>query len=556
MNKLINAITFCSIQILTFFYISNKLETAKMEFMHGNENNFLCKACGKVFYNFALLLHHMKGHNKKNHVKCNHCDKKFFNEKYLQVHVKKDHKKNEKKEQVIASKKPRIHKQENNPSKTIKAYKCNECGKVVRALSNIKRHIKTVHENVREHQCEYCEKAFPLEQTLMHHTLAVHISGSTFQCTKCEKSFSYWNSLRRHMNEFHNGIIDSEIEEEMKSVYENNKSYHCDHCEKKFMTQAQLEKHMNMTHSKEFPCDICDYIAKTIGSLSLHMRKAHQKTTVNYEKFSELYLSCQELENEMKSQQKLKTELVENDEEDKLLVPKIKIEDESTDENILENKKNYEEYDQVSEMAEDNSENAKLNVVKKFNKLKQPKKNKPRKRTDHEKISLNCDLCSKTFSTRMTLQNHFNAQHVDGLPRYKCDHCESRFSYPHSLKRHIITKHDFENSWFCDFCDAGFVHESNLKKHVQKKHSNDECLLLNQEQIKIPKSLKNKTFQWFGSNVTQTSQKDFKLTNSDKATENTAKSRDSLYENANSFQSNVDMLLQNMNSDKTVLDNV
>ena len=119
--------------------------------------------------------------------------------------------------------------------------------------------------------------------------------------------------------------------------------------------------------------------------------------------------------------------------------------------------------------------------------------------------------CEKTFSSRLSLQNHRVTKHSDGKPpRYPCKVCAKTFSYPSSLSKHTRFAHEKQvlkcsekgceltfpsydartahvlsehgqmetkkyprDSFNCDHegCGVSFATHKALKVHIRMKHS-------------------------------------------------------------------------------------
>ena len=78
-----------------------------------------------------------------------------------------------------------------------KDHKCESCGKLFSDVRNLKRHIRTIHENSeKNHKCELCGKAFSLAHHLKNHNEVIHENpGKNHKCETCGKSFSLAHHL-------------------------------------------------------------------------------------------------------------------------------------------------------------------------------------------------------------------------------------------------------------------------------------------------------------------------------------------------------------------------
>ena len=92
--------------------------------------------------------------------------------------------------------------------------------------------------------------------------------------------------------------------------------------------------------------------------------------------------------------------------------------------------------------------------------------------TNHNVLSLNCNLCETTFSQKCDLELHLQYEHYTEK-KFKCDKCEMRFVLKWILQKHVgiheeknISNmkccHYFNNDKKCPFETLGnmFKHES------------------------------------------------------------------------------------------------
>ena len=68
----------------------------------------------------------------------------------------------------------RQHEFRNKNEKIKKAICCDICAKTFSDRTNLRRHIKTVHENVKSHRCNLCSKSFGQKCHLLNHMINVH----------------------------------------------------------------------------------------------------------------------------------------------------------------------------------------------------------------------------------------------------------------------------------------------------------------------------------------------------------------------------------------------
>mmetsp|Transcript_1476 Transcript_1476/g.4849 ORF Transcript_1476/g.4849 Transcript_1476/m.4849 type:complete len:161 (+) Transcript_1476:3082-3564(+) len=97
---------------------------------------------------------HRKLAHKQELLSCSSCSRKFVHRSRLQEH--------EKTHEVHAADRVR--------------YPCNVCGKNLSSASNLKTHIRTVHQKKASYSCSVCGKNFRLKQTMQRHEKIVHKS--------------------------------------------------------------------------------------------------------------------------------------------------------------------------------------------------------------------------------------------------------------------------------------------------------------------------------------------------------------------------------------------
>ena len=85
-------------------------------------------------------------------------------------------------------------------------------------MSNLRSHVRGVHQQEKRYSCDYCEKKYFFKSELLKHVDNMHEKKTKFKCEKCDKSFTHRQSLKKHNYEMHDGT----------------KSYQCSKCDKSF----------------------------------------------------------------------------------------------------------------------------------------------------------------------------------------------------------------------------------------------------------------------------------------------------------------------------------
>ena len=105
--------------------------------------------------------------------------------------------------------------------------------------------------------------------------------------------------------------------------------------------------------------------------------------------------------------------------------------------------------------------------------------------TTHQKkttLYFACEVCEKTFITKIGLNNHMKFKHTENFEQNVCDICEAKFKHEKYLKAHKLHVHGLdqktEDYWQdiprkvyeCETCNTKFMRKADLKVHMQSKH--------------------------------------------------------------------------------------
>ena len=138
---------------------------------------------------------------------------------------------------------------------------CQVCTKVFKHKSDLRRHIKSVHQGEKPYHCPECGKDFSRKPNLNHHIRSVHKGEKPYPCADCGKDFSQQTKLIRHIRCVHHG----------------EKSNPCIGCGKYFSTRWNLSVHIRTVHNGEKPhrCHVCDKGFGQSVTLRTHIRVVH-----------------------------------------------------------------------------------------------------------------------------------------------------------------------------------------------------------------------------------------------------------------------------------------
>jgi KRAB domain-containing zinc finger protein len=141
-----------------------------------------CDVCAKSYYCKRDLKRHVETvhENKKPH-KCDLCGSSFGLLGALKSHIKSVHKDSE------------------------TSHKCKVCDKTFGLLSNLKRHVVTVH-NIKKFACDQCPIAFIDRPSLHEHIQMVHEKMNPHNCNICGLSFWKLSNVARHLKTVHKNV--------------------------------------------------------------------------------------------------------------------------------------------------------------------------------------------------------------------------------------------------------------------------------------------------------------------------------------------------------------
>ncbi|GAB6024389.1 hypothetical protein CHUAL_009555 [Chamberlinius hualienensis] len=82
-----------------------------------------------------------------------------------------------------------------------KDIRCDICQERFSQTSNLRNHIRVVHEKINKFNCTECSRAFANQYNLVNH-LRTHSGDQPFKCPKCAANFNVKSNLNRHQKMF------------------------------------------------------------------------------------------------------------------------------------------------------------------------------------------------------------------------------------------------------------------------------------------------------------------------------------------------------------------
>ena len=203
-----------------------------------------------------------EGHKKYN---CTHCDDFFFTDYECQQHLNIKH--DVETEINFCKKCKKGYFKEHDYCKADYHYPsqkkeilCDKCNSDFTTNQGLKRHIKSVHENIR-YPCNQCDKTYSNEKLLRSHNQSVHENCQDFVCKPCGKIFGSHFKLGKHNWQSHSQmtcdicgrVVANNQRLQKHKVFVHNQTdgvWFCEKCPKDvFFAQKMLDKHIRNKHS-------------------------------------------------------------------------------------------------------------------------------------------------------------------------------------------------------------------------------------------------------------------------------------------------------------------
>ena len=363
---------------------------------------------------------------------CESCGKSFSNASNLKKHIRKVHEGH-------------------------RDYKCESCGKSFFQKGDLKRHIHTVHEGHRNFKCESCGKSFSIAQGLSLHISTIHGGEGNYKCEICDKSFTQSIYLKQHLVRYH----------------EVNEFYKCEPCGKSFFEQSSLTKHIKTMHegsSDYHSCESCGSIFTKLANLQTHKIKVHDENMI-----------CPLCSFETQSIASLKHHILNHNKDKKCDLCDFNYATKADLTNHMRNKHPSDPNDlKCLQCPFVSTSSLSLKTHVKY---------------QHEmKAKFQCHLCERQYTQGNALRLHIRHKH-EAIKKHVCHICGSAQVNPRVLEKHIKVSHEGQCPYcehipngttetmeehietshrkknICDICQRGFVNQHSLKLHKRSQHS-------------------------------------------------------------------------------------
>ncbi|XP_043273998.1 zinc finger protein 37-like isoform X13 [Venturia canescens] len=215
-----------------------------------------CATCEMTFVERRRYRRHLAKHNNTKSFECDKCGQKFKYNSNLKSHIRHVHDECPPVYNCtmcdFTTKGP-YYLQEHFTRKHTEEYKyeCNICGKHYKSERDYKAHMSN-HEDGPQ-ICDICGISYPGKVSLYSHRYYKHTEKlKPFECTICKKRLVSEKNLTAHM-------------------LQHNQSYVCELCGMKFGRQAGLSKHRKIHGEKTFLCTVCGRAFANMTTQRVHM---------------------------------------------------------------------------------------------------------------------------------------------------------------------------------------------------------------------------------------------------------------------------------------------
>ncbi|XP_023186021.1 uncharacterized protein LOC102232605 [Xiphophorus maculatus] len=464
---------------------------------------FPCHVCGKTFPTSESLEDHQLCHLGKKPHECAECGKCFFQASQLQQHQ-------------------RMHKSE---------FQCQTCGRGFVTLFALRTH-KHSHGRTRPFRCSKCDLGFAGPTQLAEH-MSTHREES-FPCDICNKIFQCKSSRAEH-RKTHSVLGDVASPSFSKGEHKQSKSvfghstdfryrcgicnerfrdpeelsehgcleaaerpYICTECNKHFLHASHLKKHRN-THQqswsdREYPCNQCNssfsssqhficHLETHVGTATEDVQEQDSSDGLICPVCHQCFASATELIHHFPmhpdcapEMEKAECDATEGElEGQELLQPTTPAEYECSlcsgiflgKEALCNHLCALQDQKEVANTTSDPADASSAHQAP----------------WDEEEVDVTgedlykCHECTMQFSSKSSLLEHQNNQHLNNGKEFKCETCGKTFAKKRYLRKHQLRQHgpkehatttaELDKIFKCVQCRARFYTAQDLSKHMR-----------------------------------------------------------------------------------------